>query len=227
MKKIKMAALAFATPLAFGLSTAAQAGNPDGKFQVKLMGTAVLPDGEITSVTTDSFGLPAGSQTDVSDSYVPTLAVEYFISPNLSLETICCVTPHDVDGLGGIAGVELIEDAIVLPATVSVKYHVTNFDGFKPYVGAGLAHFFIFSENVGSGAAGLGITDVDLSDEFGFALQTGFDVPVNDTGWMFSVDAKRYLIDTTATFTAGGVDIIQTEHDLDPWVVSVGFGYRF
>ena len=227
MTPAKAFATAVAAPFALFSASTAVAGDPDGRFQAKIFATGVLPDGEITSVLNDNIGLPAGVQTDVSDSYVPTVALEYFFSPNVSVETICCVTPHDVDGRGAIQGAQLIDDAIVLPATITLKYHFTGFDRVKPYLGAGPTHFFIFDEGVGAGAAPLGVTNADLSDDFGFALQAGFDAAIGDDGWIFSLDAKRYFVDTTATFSDAGGVLFQTDHSLDPWVVSAGVGFRF
>lgn len=211
-------ALPFATP-----ATAQEAGD----VQIKALVTGVLPDGAITEVETDLIDLPAASQTEASDSVVPTVAIEYFVSPNFSLETICCVTPHDVRGVGALEGAELIDDAIILPASLTAKYHFNLGGGIKPYVGAGATYFMIFSEDVGVDAAALGATDVDLSDEFGFLLQGGVDIALNDNGLGLSLDAKRYFVGTTATFSAGQTVALQTEHDLDPWVVSAGLAYRF
>ena len=205
----------------------ASAQETEGKVQIKGFVTGVLPDGGIDTVNTDLIGLPAGSDTRATDTFMPTVAVEYFVSPNFSIETICCVTPHDVRGEGGLAGAELIDNAIILPATVTAKLHFELADGFKPYLGAGPSYFFIFGEDVGADAALLGATDVDLSDELGFALQAGADFRLNDNGLGLSVDAKRYFIGTTATFEAGNAVALQTEHDLDPWVVSAGLSYRF
>lgn len=225
MKSFTVGAAVAALALVSAAPAAAQ--DPNGRFQVKGFVTAVLPDGEITEVRTDTIGLPGGSQVSASNSYVPTVAIEYFVNPSFSLETICCVTLHDVEGEGALAGAALIDDAIILPATVTAKYHWAMDGGFKPYVGAGVTHFFIFNEEVGSDAAALGATDVGLSDEFGFVLQAGFDMPLNDQGLGFSVDAKRYFVDTTATFRAGATTALQTEHALDPWVISAGVSYRF
>lgn len=211
-------ALPFATPAA-----AQEAGD----IQIKGFVTGVLPDGAITEVETDLIGLPAGSQTEASDAVVPTVAIEYFVSPNFSLETICCVTPHDVTGAGALEGAELIDDAIILPASLTAKYHLNLGGGLKPYVGAGATYFMMFSEDVGADAAALGVTDVDLSDEFGFLLQGGVDIALNDRGLGLSLDAKRYFVGTTATFRTGETVALQTEHDLDPWVVSAGLAYRF
>ena len=211
-------ALPFATPAA-----AQEAGD----IQIKGFVTGVLPDGAITAVETDLIGLPADSQTEASDSVVPTVAIEYFVSPNFSLETICCVTPHDVTGAGALEGAELIDDAIILPASLTAKYHFNLGGGIKPYLGAGATYFMIFSEDVGADAAALGATDVDLSDEFGFLLQGGVDIALNDRGLGLSLDAKRYFVGTTATFSAGQTVALQSEHDLDPWVLSAGLAYRF
>ncbi len=223
---IKRSAASAAAMMALALSTPAYAGNNEGSIQVKAFATGVLPNGEITQVQTNLVGAPAGSDSRASDSVVPTLAIEYFLSDNISIETICCVTPHDVTGSGALAGASLVNDAIILPATVTLKYHF-DLGGVKPYIGAGPAHFFIFSEGVGASAATLGATRVDLSNEFGLALQAGMDIPLNDKGLGFSLDAKRYFVGTTARFFAGNTVALQTKHKLDPWVISGGLSYRF
>lgn len=225
MTQRTLAALAAAAS-ALALAAPAQAGSSEGKIQIKAFATGVLPNGEITEVRTNLVGAPATSDSQASDSVVPTLAVEYFLAPNVSVETICCVTPHDVTGKGGLAGASLVNDAIILPATVTLKYHF-DLGAVKPYIGAGPTRFFIFSEGVGADAALLGATRVDLSDSFGVALQAGFDMPLNDKGLGFSVDAKRYFVGTTASFFAGNTLALQTQHKLDPWVVSGGLSYRF
>lgn len=217
---------ALAAASTFAISTPAFAGDAEGRLQIKAFATGVLPNGEITEVRTNRIGAPATSDSKASDSIVPTLAVEYFFAPSLSVETICCVTPHDVTGRGGLAGAALVNDATILPATITLKYHF-DLGAAKPYIGAGPTRFFIFSEGVGADAARLGATRVNLSDKFGLALQAGLDLPLNDQGLGFSLDAKRYFVNTTASFFAGNTLALQTEHKLDPWVVSGGISYRF
>ncbi len=214
---------AFVLPALVAAPAVAQ--DAPGRWQVKVLGTAVLPDGEIDSVELDTVGLPATTQTEANDNVVPTLAIEYFFSPNLSLETICCVTQHDVDATAGLAGVELVSDAKLVPATLTVKYHF-NPGGVSPYLGAGPTYFLFFDEEPGAATGALGITDQDLSNELGFALQAGIDIPVS-RNFAVSFDAKRYFVGTTATFYAGNTAIIETEHKLDPWVLSAGVGVRF
>ena len=198
-----------------------------GDIQLKVLGTAVLPDVKITDINVNLPGLPATTQTKASDNFVPTIAVEYFLTDNVSIETIAGVTQHDVDATAGLpVGAELVSDALLLPATVTAKYHF-DLGGVKPYVGAGVAYFIWLKDDPGAATLPLGVTDTDLSDEFGFALQAGFDVPLGDDGFGLTFDAKRYFIDTTARWYVGNTLAIETEHKLDPWVLSAGVSYRF
>jgi len=220
-KAIALAAIAAATCL----TSPALAADSEGKLQVKVLATAVLPDGEIDKVKTDLVGLPAGTQTEANNNVVPTVAIEYFFTPEISLETICCVTQHDVDAVSGLPGAELVSDAKLIPATFTLKYHL-NAGGFSPYIGAGPAYFIWIDEKPGADAVALGADKLKMSDELGIALQAGIDVPVNDA-FIVSLDAKRYFIGTTASWYAAGTKVIETDHNVDPWVLSAGFGFRF
>ncbi len=224
MRKIMIAA---ALTAASALTSPAMAGSPEGKLQVKLLGTGVLPDGKITRIDTDLIGLPADTQTRANDNVVPTIAIEYFFSPNFSIETICCVTQHDVDGTTGLPDAELVSDARIIPATFTAKYHLPTGSGFKPYVGAGPTYFIFFDEDPGAAAVALGADDLDMSSEFGFAVQAGADIALGDGGFGVTIDAKKYWVDTKARWSAGGTEVIATKHKLDPWVVSAGVSYRF
>ena len=222
MKRL-LAALLVGTAV---MATPAAAQEEQGSIQVKLLGTAVLPDGEITAVNVDTVGLPAGTQTEASENYVPTLAIEYFVSNNFSIETICCMTEHDVDAVAGLPGAELVADAKLIPATVTAKGHF-DLGAVKPYVGAGVSYFVWVDVDPGTDTIPLGVTETDLSDEFGLVLQAGMDVPLGANGFGLTLDAKKYWVDTTATWYAGNTLAIETEHKLDPWVLSAGVSYRF
>jgi outer membrane protein len=228
MKTLSAATLAGLAGIAGIAAWAAPAAAQDdpGKLQVKLLGTAVLPDGKIADVNVDIVPLPAGTQTAANDNVVPTIAIEYFFTDSLSLETICCVTQHDVDATAGLPGAELVADAQVIPATFTLKYHF-NAGGIKPYLGAGATYFLWIKDKPGAATIPLGVTDTDLSDEFGLVLQGGVDIPLGGKGFGFSLDAKKYFVGTTARWYVGNTLAIENEHDLDPWVLSAGVSYRF
>ncbi|MDE2563669.1 MAG: OmpW family protein [Sphingomonadales bacterium] len=222
MKKILAAALCAAclAPLP------AMAASADGKIEVKVLATGVLPDGKIDTVKTDLIGLPAGSQAKASDTVVPTIAIEYYATPNVSIETICCLTQHHVNGDGALAGANLVNHVLILPATVTLKYHL-DAGPVKPYVGVGPALFIVFDPKPGVDAAALGATKVTMPAQLGVALQAGVDIPVSQTGMGISLDAKKYFIKTDAKFYAGSTLALETKHKLDPWVVSGGIYFRF
>ncbi|KPF56454.1 outer membrane protein [Novosphingobium capsulatum] len=230
MKKVLGKALgAAALALAFASPALAADEAPAGKWQVKVLATSVLADGKITAVRKDLIGLPAGAQTDASNnSFTPTLAIEYFALPNVSVETICCFTAHHVTGAGSLAGAALVDHALILPATVTAKYHLTLPGGIKPYVGAGGAWFFYIDERAGATAQTLGATRVKLDNDAGVVVQGGIDIPITKTGLGLTLDAKKYWISTTAHFyTANGTEALTTRHRMDPWVLSAGVAYRF
>jgi outer membrane protein len=223
---------------ALGLAAPAHAaGNSEGKIQVKLLATAVLPKGDLQKIKYASPGVVStlntlgvvDADTKADDNYVPTVAIEYFFTPNISVETICCVTQHDVDGAADLKGANgLVSNALIIPATFTLKYHL-DAGPIKPYIGAGPSYFMIFSEGVGATAKALGATKNRVSDTAGVALQAGVDVPLNDKGLGFSIDAKRYFLgDVKAKwYDAAGTKVLETRHKLDPWVVSAGLSYRF
>ncbi|MCT2398616.1 OmpW/AlkL family protein [Novosphingobium mangrovi (ex Huang et al. 2023)] len=232
MRKIMMlAALGAAT----AMTTPALAGSPDGKIQVKVLGTAVLPDGGIDKIkyvdptlagTLTEMGV-VDIDTKANDNVVPTLAIEYFFNKNISVETICCFTTHHVNGAADLAGTNLVNHVMILPATLTAKYHLDMGSPIKPYVGAGPALFFVFDEKPGDTAKALGVDRVKMSNSLGVALQGGIDIALGDNGFGISLDAKKYFMKPTAKFYAAGTKVLETKHDLDPWVLSAGVSYRF
>ena len=222
MNKLLMAVLTSAAMFA----TPAQAQDDDRNLQVILLGTYVAPDGKITEFRTDVVGLPATTQTKANDNIVPTLAVEYFVKPKFSVETICCLTQHDVDGVTGVPGAELVSKAKLIPATLTAKYHF-GAANVRPYLGLGMTYFWWIDVDPGADTIPLGVTRTTLSDEFGFVLQAGTDIAIGDSGFGLTIDAKRYFVDTTARWYSGDALALETRHQLDPWVLSAGASYRF
>ncbi|KTE13737.1 OmpW/AlkL family protein [Sphingopyxis sp. H115] len=213
--------------LAAALALPGQAFAKAGDVQFKLLATYVAPDGKISDVKTDLIGLPAGTQAKADDNVTPTVAIEYFVSDAISLETIAGVTQHDVDGRGALDGATLVSDAKIVPATLTLKYHFGKDGGVQPYVGAGPSYFIFIDEKPGATTRALGATRQKMGDKLGAALQAGIDIPLSGTGVALSIDAKRYFLRPTATWYAGGTEVLKTRHKLDPWVISTGVAFRF
>lgn len=214
------AASAFATP-----AHATEAGT----IQAKLFVTGVLPDGKIdtikSAIPSVVAAVGANPQSKANDNVVPTVAIEYFATPNVSVETICCLTTHHVNGAGSLAGANLVNHVMILPATVTLKYHL-DAGPVKPYVGVGPSIFFVLGEKPGTTAQALGVTRVKMSNSFALALQGGVDVAMNEKMGI-SLDAKRYFVKPEAKFYAGNTLALHTKHKLNPWVISGGLYFRF
>lgn len=226
---MKTFAVLAATAAALAMTGTAHAGNPDGKLQVKVLGTAVLPDGKVKSVLNDGAGLVASggvTNTEANDNVVPTVAVEYFFTPNISLETICCVTGHHVTiSSGTLKGVVAVDNVQIIPATFTAKYHLP-LGMIKPYVGVGPTLFIMLNDRPSAAVQGLGVTRTHMSSELGVAVQAGADVALGN-GYSLSLDAKKYWVGTEATFYTATGTALKTKHKLDPWVLSAGVAYRF
>src|SRR3546814_8226134 len=116
-------------------------------------------------------------------------------------------------------GAELVSNGKLIPATFTAKYHF-DLGAAKPYLGAGPTYFLWVDDEPGAATIPLGVTNFKFSNELGFALQTGVDIPLGENGFGLTLDAKRYFINTTARWFAGDTLAIETKHKLDPWVLS-------
>lgn len=137
----------------------------------------------ILGVVADESGyISNGTKPRVDNSVVPELDFSYFFTPNIAAELIAAVTPHDVEtSLGTNVG-----GAWLLPPTLTLQYHFTQLDSFKPYVGAGLNYTHFFSTDAGV------LKSVEYEDSFGGALQAGVDIPIRDN-WYANIDVKKSL----------------------------------
>jgi len=173
-------------------------------WMIRARGIGVIPDEDGTGVL---------DNLDISDAYVPELDISYFFTTNLAMELILATAPHDIETADGTN----VGDIWLLPPTLTLQYHV-DMGAFKPYVGAGVNYTFFYNEDAASG-----FSNLELDNSFGWALQAGFDYHLRDN-WFFNVDVKKLWLSTDASTSSPAID---EEVDIDPWIVGVGFGYKF
>lgn len=183
--------------------------NKDMMIRVRALG--VLPD--VTSTIT-----PIGGNAKVSNSFVPEIDFTYFFNNNIAFELIAATARHKVKANGTIAGDVDVGSAWILPPTLTLQYHATQFAYFKPYIGAGINYTFFYNEKPGI------LSSVEYKDNASLALQAGFDIPIVDNCFYANVDVKKLFLKTTANFNNGA---IIADVDLDPWLVGAGIAYRF
>lgn len=183
-----------------------------GPWMVRGRILGVIPD-----EGTSNWNIPGDPDVDIDNSVVPELDITYFFTNNIAAELILGVTPHDISGAGDLAAVDDIGSVWLLPPTLLLQYHFELDQGIKPYVGAGINYTVFFNEDGGD------LGSLDLENSFGWALQAGVDIPIQDN-WYLNVDVKKLWLDTEATVNGGA---ITADVDIDPWIIGVGLGYRF
>lgn len=168
-----------------------------------------------------------GSEMDFSSTVVPELDITYYFTNNIAAELILGTTYSSIDGRGSLAGIGKIGKTFILPPTLTLQYHFTDFGAFKPYVGAGV-NYTIFYNQDGNGAdrgSGRRITGLDIDNTWGGALQVGFDYML-DQHWGFNFDVKKLYLRPDFSAKLNG-DKISGKADLDPWLIGAGVTYRF
>jgi outer membrane protein len=227
MVKIAAAALVLAT----GFGAAAQAADIPSRvrtpvaapiatfnpWMVRVRGVYVMPnDG---SRVYAGGARVAGGKTDISNSIVPELDITYFFTPNFAAELILGTTPHTAKGAGTLAGLNKLGSVWLLPPTLTLQYHFTNFGAFKPYVGVGVNYTLFYGEKDN------GLSRFRVSNTAGLALQVGFDYMFNQN-WGINVDVKKLFLRPEAKGFLGAVPV-KAKLDLDPWLIGVGVTYKF
>ena len=214
-----------------------------GDFVVRLRATHISPDvsSKLGSQTDATYGSGtaallygnAGAQLQVDNNTIPEIDFSYYFTKNIAAELILAVgTRHDVNvsSAGDVA--KALGSVNLLPPTLTAQWHFMPDQTFDPYVGAGLAYVRAMDNGLTAqvGASALPIR-IDRNN-FGGVLQAGFDVNLQDK-WLVNFDVKKVFVSTDVELNSLGVAGLASgfkkidQLDIDPWVVSVGFGKKF
>lgn len=226
MKRISIGLAAIAMGL--GLTGTASAGDYNGNFMVRLQGTEVVTRDNLKSLESGGVDLKSALKADaeVSDRFLPTATLTYFLNRNLSVELFCCFSKHSVDLKTTVAPALAgkVADSWIFPPALTLQYHFDGLGPLKPYIGAGAQWIHFFKSSTGDNP--LAANSVDFRDAFGVVLQAGIDYQLGG-GWYLNADVKKSFLDTKVTWKFNGANDIVAKADLDPWIISAGIGYRF
>lgn len=186
-------------------------------WMIRVRGVGVIPGG--SNRVTAAGALIPGAKVDVSNSIVPELDITYFFTPNIAAELILGTTPHTARGKGAIAGLGTLGKAWLLPPTLTLQYHFTQFGAFKPYIGAGVNLTLFYGERHGA------LNQFKLETAAGLAAQIGFDYMFTKN-WGLNVDVKKLYLRTNAKGSLAGAPV-KAKMNLDPWLISTGITYKF
>ncbi len=183
------------------IPTAQAQGNDTGNWLVR---ARVL---HLDPANKDSTGL----DLNINSKVFPEVDISYFFTPNIAAELILTYPQKQTVRAGSTE----IGSLKHLPPTLSLQYHFTGLQGFRPYLGAGLNYTNFSSVNLPAGVT------ID-KNSFGLAVGAGVDVPLGG-GWLFNVDVKKVQIRTDVS--AGGSTLGTLK--VDPTLFGIGIGRRF
>ncbi|KZK79350.1 Outer membrane protein W precursor [Pseudovibrio sp. W64] len=180
------------------------------QIRVRALGVITEDSGHVNGVS--------GSDLSYSNTVVPELDITYYFTENIAAELILGTTWANVDGDGALAGTD-VGDTWILPPTLTLQYHFTNFGAFKPYIGAGVNYTIFYNQDAND------VDDLDIENTFGAALQVGFDYMIDDN-WGVNLDVKKLFLEPDFDVKVGSNKLKGTA-ELNPWLVGAGITYRF
>lgn len=210
--RTRVASTAIAALAMFGaVSTPAFAadGETQGNWMVRLRATYL--DMADKSDAIPALGVPSDAIT-VNNKWIPELDVTYFFTRNIAAELVLTVPQKQDVYLNG----NKIGTFKHLPPTLLVQYHFLPDGTFRPYVGAGLNFTRIWGTDIANNTLQLDNWSVAP------ALQIGMDYKLTKN-WFLNADVKKVWL--ASNVKAGGVNVSKV--NLDPWLFSMGVGYRF
>ncbi len=213
-----------------------------GDIVVRLRATHVSPDvssnlgAQTTAANLAGLNLTGadvyGSESaklEVGNNTIPELDISYYITKNIAAELILALgTRHDVNvsGTGGALNSRSLGSVNLLPPTLTAQWHFMPDQTFDPYVGAGVAYVRAMDNGLTANTT-LGYLPIRIErNTFGGVLQAGFDVNLQDK-WLVNFDVKKVFVSTDVELNAGAGFQKIDSLDIDPWIVSVGFGKKF
>ncbi len=200
MKKILIAA-------AVGMLVAGSVAAQESPWLVRARAVNLNMANEVTTADLATVG--------ANDKTIGEVDVTYFFNKNVAAELILTLPQKQVVS----AGATSLGTFKHLPPTLTLQYHFTDFQGFKPYVGAGINYTKITGVDLALNGAPLHLDN----QSFGAALQAGVDVPLTKQVSL-NFDVKKVYI-RSDVYTAAGASLGTLK--LDPVLVGVGVGYRF
>lgn len=226
MKSLSKLSLLAAAVMVSGAASAYEAGD----WIVRGGAVMVDPDESSSSLKVGGSKL-SGTEVQVDDDTQFLLNVTYMASQHVGVELLAA-TPfeHNVDTSGldkyGLNDVELGSIKHLPPTLTVLWYPMDGKSAFQPFLGVGVNYTFFFDEDVsGEAQNALGANNLDLDDSWGLAARVGLDYMINDC-WSAHIGAYYLDIGTNATVeTALGK--AKVDVDVDPWVYTIGLGYRF
>jgi len=244
-KSLSIAAVLLVASLGPGQSLADY---EQGDVIVRIGWGYVDPDDDSDWLEIDNVATLPDTRVYVDDGDSATFTATWLFADHFGLGLLAAIPfEHDlaVAGLPDLNGNPLgkvdLGSIEHLPPTLTVQWFpVCKESWVQPYIGFGV-NFTTFMDEDISNAANEYFHDVldaaspaslRLDDSWGLAGELGIDIAFGpDSNWLVNAAVWYLDLDTTAKISFRTFDgyrtRITTDVDVDPWVYSLGFGYKF
>lgn len=211
-----------------------------GDVVVRLRATNVSPSesSELGKQTNATYGPDTAlaiygsnnAELRVDNNTIPELDISYYVTKNIAAELILALgTRHDVSvsGTGGALTSRNLGTVNLLPPTLTAQWHFMPDQTFDPYVGAGVAYVLGMDKSL-TAQTTLGPQAIRIDrNNWGGVFQAGVDINLQDK-WLVNFDVKKLWVSTDVELNLQNSGWKKIDNlDIDPWVVSVGFGKKF
>jgi len=194
------------------LSVPAAAQSAEGPWMVRIRALSLTPANKSDAIP--SLGVAADKIT-INSKVFPEIDFAYFFSKNFSTELVLTYPQEQNVMLNGTK----IGTFQHLPPTLLAQYQFLPDETFRPYVGAGVNLTLI--SNVNITVPGVGALDLAKSS-VGVAGQIGADYKIAPKQFI-NLDVKFVTLAADVKKSGSKVSNVQ----VNPWLISIGYGYRF
>lgn len=183
-------------------------------WNVRLGATYVDMADKSDAFTALSINFPS-SAVSVESKLIPEFDVNYVFNANWSAHVVLTIPQKHEVKLAGVGSLGTFQE---LPPHFMAVYRFAPGQAFRPYVGAGVNFTLIWNTKLSVAGVPLDLE----SSSLGLSGQVGFDYDLGN-GKFINVDLKKTAL--RSDVLAGGARL--TTAKLDPWIWSLGFGWRF
>ena len=205
-----------------------------GDIVVRLRATLISPDESSSLGRTTDANIAAGTaqtlygsanaELRVDSNTIPEIDISYYFTKNIAAEIILALgSRHDVTVSPGTSLAKNLGSVNLLPPTLTAQWHFNPDQTFDPYLGAGLSYVHAMDNGL---QAENGLPIRVSRNAFGPAIQAGFDYNLENK-WLLNFDIKKIWFDTKVEANVAGTWTKIDQLNVDPWVISLGFGKKF